>query len=104
MPVSSLSGGNQQRVVLARAMARKPKALVLNGPTVGVDIGSKAGIHDVVEHLASEGVGVIAISDDSDELLRLSDRILVMENGRIGRELSGNKLNRQELSMLSTDA
>jgi simple sugar transport system ATP-binding protein len=82
-PVSSLSGGNQQRVVLAKWMASRPAILILNRPTVGVDVGSKAGIHDVIITLADSGVGIIVISDDMPELMRICDRILVMRNGRI---------------------
>jgi simple sugar transport system ATP-binding protein len=103
VPVSSLSGGNQQRVVLARALARKPKVVVLNGPTVGVDIGSKAGIHAIIEELSATGVGVIVISDDTDELLRLSDRIVIMDCGRVRHELSGDAVNRQALSAIAVN-
>lgn len=86
-PVSSLSGGNQQRVVLARALARNPKVVVLNGPTIGVDVGSKAEIHEIVEDLSRQGVAVLVVSDDTDELLRLADRIMIMDQGRIVREM-----------------
>jgi simple sugar transport system ATP-binding protein len=88
-PVRSLSGGNQQRVVLARWLARGPKVLVLNGPTVGVDVGSKADIHAVVADLARQGLGVLVISDDLPELLETCHRILVMKAGRIVEEIAG---------------
>ncbi|MDT8857549.1 sugar ABC transporter ATP-binding protein [Paracoccaceae bacterium Fryx2] len=68
-PVQSLSGGNQQRVVLARWLARGPRVLVLNGPSVGVDVGSKADIHGIIGDLSAQGLGVIVISDDLPELL-----------------------------------
>ncbi len=85
----SLSGGNQQRVVLARWMARAPKVLVLNGPSVGVDVGSKAEIHGIVADLAASGLGVIVISDDLPEILATCHRILVMKAGRITDEVAG---------------
>ena len=81
-PVQSLSGGNQQRVVLARWLARSPLVLILNGPSVGVDVGSKSDIHDIIRDLASSGLGVVVISDDLPELLTTCHRILVMRGER----------------------
>jgi simple sugar transport system ATP-binding protein len=88
-PARSLSGGNQQRVVLARWMARGPKVLVLNGPSVGVDVGSKAEIHGIIADLAARGLGVIVISDDLPELVACCHRILVMKDGRMTDEVAG---------------
>lgn len=88
-PVRSLSGGNQQRVVLARWMARQPRVLILNGPSVGVDVGSKAEIHGIMADLAEGGLGVIVISDDLPELLATCHRILVMKGGRVTEEVTG---------------
>lgn len=88
-PVRSLSGGNQQRVVLARWMARQPRVLILNGPSVGVDVGSKAEIHGIIADLAARGLGVIVISDDLPELLATCHRILVMKGGIITEEVTG---------------
>ncbi|MEM8851097.1 MAG: sugar ABC transporter ATP-binding protein [Pseudomonadota bacterium] len=88
-PVRSLSGGNQQRVVLARWMARQPRVLILNGPSVGVDVGSKAEIHGIIADLAARGLGVIVISDDLPELLGTCHRILVMKAGVITDEVQG---------------
>ena len=87
--VRSLSGGNQQRVVLARWMARQPRVLILNGPTVGVDVGSKAEIHGIMADLAASGLGVIVISDDLPELLATCHSILVMKGGRITEVVPG---------------
>ena len=87
LPVSSLSGGNQQRVMLARWLARSPRILLLNGPTVGVDVGSKADIHAIIARLAADGIGVIVISDDIPELLAVYDRILVMQSGRVTEDI-----------------
>ncbi len=81
--VATLSGGNQQRVVLARWMERSPKLMILNGPTVGVDIGSKREIHEILLALSRAGTAVLVVTDDIGEALALSDRILVMVKGRI---------------------
>lgn len=86
LPASSLSGGNQQRLVLAKWLAANPKVLILNGPTVGVDIGSKAEIHEVIRSLAKEGMGILIISDDIPELMQTCNRILLMRRGRIVEE------------------
>ncbi|MCW4115707.1 sugar ABC transporter ATP-binding protein [Aurantimonas sp. MSK8Z-1] len=82
-PVATLSGGNQQRVVLARWMERSPALMILNGPTVGVDIGSKREIHELLVGLNRSGTALLVVTDDIGEALALSDRILVMVNGRI---------------------
>jgi simple sugar transport system ATP-binding protein len=97
-PVRSLSGGNQQRVVLARWLARGPRVLVLNGPTVGVDVGSKAEIHGIVRDLAARGLGVLVISDDLPELLATCHRILVMKEGRITDDLPGRATSEADLA------
>ena len=98
LPASSLSGGNQQRVVLARWLARSPRILILNGPTVGVDVGSKADIHGIIARLAAEGMGVIVISDDIPELLAVCDRILVMQSGRTTDEVARSAVTEQSLA------
>ncbi|GGE06061.1 lipase [Aureimonas endophytica] len=97
-PVKSLSGGNQQRVVLARWLAGRPKILILNGPTVGVDIGSKADIHAVIASLAADGLGIVVISDDLPELIACCHRILVMKAGRIVDEIGAERIGEQELA------
>ncbi len=80
---STLSGGNQQRIVLAKWLACKPDVLILNGPTVGVDIGSKHDIHKILQNLANNGMAVIIISDDLPEILENCSDLLVMKGGRI---------------------
>jgi simple sugar transport system ATP-binding protein len=82
-PVKSLSGGNQQRVLIGRWLTIQPKVLILHGPTVGVDVGSKDTIYRIIQRLANDGLGVIIISDDLPELLQNCDRILVMRKGKI---------------------
>jgi simple sugar transport system ATP-binding protein len=86
-PVNTLSGGNQQRVVLAKWIATNPKILILDGPTVGVDVAAKAAIHDIVRGLAEKGVGIILISDEISEVFRNSNRIMIMHKGRIINEI-----------------
>ena len=86
-PAKTLSGGNQQRVVLAKWLASNPKLMILNGPTVGVDIGSKNELHDMMKELAGEGMGLLVISDDIPELLQTCNRILLMRHGHIVEEI-----------------
>lgn len=85
-PVQSLSGGNQQRVLIGRGLTIGPKLFVLHGPTVGVDVGSKDTIFRIIQKLADDGMGVIIVSDDLPELLQNCDRIMVMRKGRIADE------------------
>jgi len=88
--VGTLSGGNQQRVVLAKWLAARPKLLILDSPTVGVDIKNKKGIYDVVAELARDGVGVIVISDEVGEIFATCDRVLHMRAGRlVGDDVPG---------------
>jgi simple sugar transport system ATP-binding protein len=87
LPVNSLSGGNQQRVVLAKWLAINPKVFILDGPTIGIDIGSKHTIHDIIRDLAREGMGIIMISDEIQEVLDNCNRILLMSKGRIIKEI-----------------
>jgi rhamnose transport system ATP-binding protein len=82
-PAASLSGGNQQKVALARWLATKPQLLILDEPTQGVDIGAKAEIHRIIRGLAKEGLAVLMISSDLPEVLGMSDRIAVMRGGTI---------------------
>lgn len=83
---STLSGGNQQRIVLAKWLACKPDVLILNGPTVGVDIGSKHDIHVILQALADKGMAVIIVSDDLPEILENCSRVMVLRDGRMSGE------------------
>jgi simple sugar transport system ATP-binding protein len=98
LPVQSLSGGNQQRVVLARWLATRPEILILNGPTVGVDVGSKAAIHELIRSLADDGLSVLVISDDLTEVIQTCDRVLVMKRGRITDRLVNEGLDENDLA------
>jgi ribose transport system ATP-binding protein len=82
-----LSGGNQQKVVLAKWLAIKPKILIVDEPTRGVDVGAKKEIHSILNQLAGEGVSIVAISSELPEILGMCDRIVVMHEGRIKGEL-----------------
>ena len=86
-PINTLSGGNQQKVVIAKWLNTNPELVVLNGPTVGVDIGSKAEIHMILRDLARQGVGVIIISDDLPELIENCNRMIVVRGGKVVGEI-----------------
>src|SRR5204863_9820478 len=85
-PADSLSGGNQQKVVLAKWLARRPSLLIVDEPTRGIDVGTKAEVHRLLEELAGQGVAVLVISSELPEVLRLANRILVMREGRLVAE------------------
>ncbi len=91
LPASSLSGGNQQRVVLAKWLATNLKLFILDGPTIGIDIASKKNIHDIIRDFAREGVGIIMISDEIQEVLQHCNRMLVMREGRIEAEIEDTR-------------
>ena len=96
-PVQQLSGGNQQRVVLAKWLATDPRVLILDSPTVGVDIGAKAGIFQVVDALAARGLAILLISDEADEILHQSHRIVVMRSGKIVGAYEPNRISEKQL-------
>jgi rhamnose transport system ATP-binding protein len=87
-PVSMLSGGNQQKVVLAKWLSRKPTVLIVDEPTRGIDIATKAEVHHLLMQLARDGVGILMISSELPEVLLVSDRILVMREGRLAAEFA----------------
>lgn len=103
LPVGALSGGNQQRVLIGRWLSINPKLLVLHGPTVGVDVGSKDTIYRVIQSLSEAGMGLIIVSDDLPELLQNTDRIFVMNSGNIVAEFMTNDADEDQLyqAMLS---
>ncbi|HIY08669.1 MAG TPA: sugar ABC transporter ATP-binding protein [Firmicutes bacterium] len=98
LPVQALSGGNQQKVVLAKWLSNNPKVLILNSPTVGVDIGAKTDIHEYTRHLAAQGMAVIIISDDIPEVMQTCNRVLIMKKGRIVGQYATADLDETSLS------
>ena len=98
MPVNSLSGGNQQKVVLAKWLATGARILILNGPTIGVDIGAKMDIHEKIRSLARQGIGIIVISDDVSELIQTCHRLLIMHRGRIEEEIYTSEITENQLT------
>lgn len=95
--VGLLSGGNQQKVVIAKWLATKPSVIILDEPTKGIDIGSKAAVHEFMAELASEGLAVIMVSSEIPEVLGMSDRVIVMREGRIVAEVSGDQMTPETL-------
>jgi ABC-type sugar transport system ATPase subunit len=100
--VVNLSGGNQQKVVLAKWLAREPRVLIVDEPTRGIDIGAKAEVHALLRELADAGVAIMMISSELPEVLRMSDRIVVMREGRIAGELSRTEATQERIMELST--
>jgi len=98
--VRTLSGGNAQKIVIAKWLNTDPALLILNGPTVGVDIGAKYDIHQILRRLAGEGIGVIVISDDLPELIQNCNHILVMKNGRVSEIVEPSEVNETELATM----
>ena len=82
--INSLSGGNQQKVVLAKWLSIEPKLLILNEPTRGIDVGSKSEIYKLMNDLCRQGIGIIMISSDLPEVMGMSDRMVVICDGRVG--------------------
>jgi hypothetical protein len=99
--VSTLSGGNQQKVLLAKWLATKPSVLILDEPTRGVDVGAKAQIHEIIRELAAAGMAILVISSEMAEVLTLADRVLVMRQGAISGELSRAEADQARLLELS---
>lgn len=101
-PVGSLSGGNQQKVVIGKWLATKPQVFILDEPTRGVDIGAKKEIYDLMNKLASEGVAILMISSELPEVLGMSDRILVMHEGKISGHFTKEEPTQENIMMCAT--
>ncbi|WP_247997565.1 sugar ABC transporter ATP-binding protein [Brucella tritici] len=101
-PVKSLSGGNQQKVAIAKQLAVKPKVILMDEPTRGIDVGAKAEIHRLLRELARSGIGIIVISSEMPELLGLSDRVLVVREGHIAGELSADTMSEEAVILLAS--
>src|SRR5262249_36187429 len=100
--VGLLSGGNQQKVVLGKWLARRPSLLICDEPTRGVDVGAKSEIYALLDQLAADGVGILLISSDLEEILGMSDRVLVLHEGRVAGELSRGELSEEAIMHLAT--
>ena len=100
--VQYLSGGNQQKVVLGKWLARKPRVLLLDEPTRGIDVGAKQEIYRLMEELAGEGVAILYVSSELEEILGLADRVLVIHDGGISGELSRQALTEESIMQLAT--
>lgn len=100
--VSSLSGGNQQKVAIAKLLATNPQVLLMDEPTRGVDVGAKSEIHHILRELANQGVGVIVISSELPEIIGLCDRALVIRDGRLAGELNSNEMTEEALLRLAS--
>ena len=100
--ITSLSGGNQQKVVLAKWLSAHPKVLILDNPTQGVDVGAKEEIYDIILRLAGEGVAIIVLSSEAQEIIRVCDRALVLYHGQFQGEVSGEEMNEQTIMHLAT--
>lgn len=94
---STLSGGNQQKIVLSKWLSNDLDVLILNGPTVGVDVGAKQDIHSLIHELANEGLAVIIISDDLSEVVVNCSRVIVMRDGSIVGELTGSDIPEEDI-------
>ena len=100
--IGSLSGGNQQKVVLAKWLTANPRVLVFDNPTQGVDVGAKEEIYDIILKLADAGVAIIVLSSEAQEIIRVCDRTLVMFHGDVCGELVGDEMNEQAIMRLAT--
>lgn len=100
--ITSLSGGNQQKIVLMKWLINNPQVLILDNPTQGVDVGSKEEIYDIIHELANREVAIILLSNEANEIIRTCDRTLVMYHGAIQGELSGKAMNEHDIMTLAT--
>jgi monosaccharide-transporting ATPase len=104
-PVAELSGGNQQKVLLARWLATEPKVLLLDEPTRGIDVGAKAEVQALVDELARDGLAVLLISSEMEELIDGSDRVVVLRDGAVAGELAGDLVTADNvLAAIAADA
>ncbi len=104
LPVTALSGGNQQKVVLGRWLSTDAKVLVLEEPTAGVDVGAKADLYALLDDALSRGVGVLLISTDVEEVVNVCHRALVFKDGRVVEELTRDQLSVERLVASSSGA
>ena len=102
LPAKSLSGGNQQKVVIAKWLGIEPEILILDEPTRGVDIGAKKEIYQIMNDLAEQGVAILMISSELPEVIGMSDRVLVMHEGKITGEVAGDDMTQEKIMHYAT--
>jgi ribose transport system ATP-binding protein len=102
MPVSSLSGGNQQKVAIAKQLAVNPKVILMDEPTRGIDVGAKSEIHRLLRDLARSGIGIVVISSELPELLGLCDRVLVIREGSVAGAVEGETMTEEAIMRLAS--
>ena len=100
--IADLSGGNQQKVVLARWLALRPRVLIVDEPTRGIDIAAKAEVHQQLDRMANSGIAIIAISSELPEVLAISDRIVTMREGRVTGSVLRREANEERLMQMMT--
>jgi erythritol transport system ATP-binding protein len=100
-PIGSLSGGNQQKVVIGKALLTKPRVLLMDEPSRGVDVGAKADIFELMTEQAKRGIGVLFATSELEEALHIPDRLLVLNKGRVVRELRRGTATREEIMAAS---
>jgi ABC-type sugar transport system ATPase subunit len=100
--VNNLSGGNQQKVVLAKWLSSEPKVLIMDEPTRGVDVGAKAEVHALMSRLAQQGMGILMISSEMPEIIGMSDRVIVMCQGRVTGEFDRGEMTQEEIMTCAT--
>ncbi|BCB81833.1 hypothetical protein Pflav_082430 [Phytohabitans flavus] len=101
-PVSTLSGGNQQKVVLAKWLSTNPRVLIVDEPTRGIDVGTKAEVHRLMSQLAADGVAVLMVSSELPEVLGMADRVLVMHEGRLVEEIARERADEESVMLAAT--
>jgi rhamnose transport system ATP-binding protein len=101
-PVSTLSGGNQQKVVLAKWLSTEPRVLIVDEPTRGIDVGTKAEVHRLLSRLAADGVAVLMVSSELPEVLGMADRVLVMHEGRLVSEIPRESADEESVMFAAT--
>ncbi|GJM69209.1 hypothetical protein HMSSN036_14250 [Paenibacillus macerans] len=100
--VSSLSGGNQQKVVIAKWLATNPQLLILDEPTRGVDVGAKSEIYAIINRLANEGLAIIMVSSDLPEIINMCDSVCVMRSGKLVAQLNREELSQENIMRYAT--
>jgi erythritol transport system ATP-binding protein len=101
LPILSLSGGNQQKVVIGKGILTDPKILLLDEPSRGIDIGAKTEVFDIINQYAEQGLSIIVISSELKEIIAIADRVVVLSNGIVTGELSGDDIKEEALVLMS---